>query len=187
MSEFLIDNLPLWKALHLIGMVAWFGGMFYLGRIFVYHSEAFDLPKDKSAVLIPQYELMQNRVYKIIFTPAMVITWIFGLLMLHIYGVDWLKANYWMHAKLLLLVLLSGYHGYCKTVMKKLAKGEKVMSSFKFRLFNEVPTIFLVAIILLAVFRNTLDFGKAFGGIILFAIVLVLFTKWYKKLREQKN
>lgn len=177
--------LLLLKSLHIVGFVAWFGGLFYLARILVYHREAMDLPEAEQKVLVPQYELMSSRVYRIICNPGMVFTWICGLGMLHLYGLEWLKVQPWMHAKLLLLVLLSGYLGYCGKLMKRMAAGEQPMTSFQLRLFNEVPTILLLAIVLLAVFRNLLNFGIAFLGVLLFGVVLYVFAKWYKSLRKK--
>jgi len=185
MQDFLLDNLLLLKSLHLVGMVGWFGGLFYLVRIFVYHVEALDKPTAEANILTAQYQIMEQRVYKIICNPGMIITWVFGLLMLHAYGLEWLKTQHWMHAKLAFVVILSGYLGYCKTVMKRLAKGEKVLTSFKFRLFNEIPSILLLAIILLAVYRNSLNYGKAIIGVLVFGIIIFAITKAYKKARNK--
>ncbi len=184
MREMLLEYILLFKTFHLVGMVGWFGGMFYLVRIFVYHVEAFDKPDHEAKVLIPQYQLMESRVYRIICNPGMIITWIFGLLMLYAYGMEWFKTNNWMHAKLTLVFLLSGYLGYCKVIIRKLATGERVMSSFKFRLFNEVPSIFLLSIILLAVYQNYLQFGKALIGILIFGFIIFAFARFYKSIRK---
>lgn len=174
------------KALHIVGFVAWFAGMFYLVRMFVYHVEANDKPQPEKDILKKQYNLMEWRVYKIIINPAMIITWICGIAMLYLHGLEWLKVNPWMHIKLTLLLLLSGYHGWSKVMIKKLEKGEMPYTSFQFRLLNEVPTLFLLSIVLLAVYRNMLNFAYAFGGILAFGFVLYLFAKLYKKSREKK-
>lgn len=179
-----IHPLLLLKSFHIVGFVAWFGGLFYLARILVYQREAMDRPENESEVLLPQYQLMASRVYRIICTPAMIFTWICGLGMLHLYGLEWLKVNAWMHVKLLLLVLLSGYLGYCGKLMKLMNAGQAPMTSFQLRLFNEVPTLLLLAIVLLAVFRNLLHFGMAFLAVIVFGLVLYAFAKWYKSLRK---
>jgi putative membrane protein len=176
----------LFKTLHIIGFVAWFAGLFYLGRMFVYHREAMMEEDPKKSILIEQFHTMQMRVYRIICNPAMMITWTFGLLMLVAYGTGWLKLNPWMHAKLLLVVLLTLYHLYCKLIILKLHEKTFVMSSFKFRLFNEIPTLFLVSIVLLAVYRNGLNYGVAALYLLAFALVLTIFTKIYKFLRERK-
>jgi putative membrane protein len=182
----LASTLLLFKALHIIGAVAWFGGLFYLGRIFVYHAEAFDKSKLEQDVLLPQLGIMEERAYRIICNPAMMFTWSCGLIMLYLYGLDWFTANPWIHVKLLMLVILTVYQLYCKKYMKQLRSGTLALSSFQFRLFNEVPTLALFAIVLLAVFKNTLQFGIAFIGILLLGILFYFITKRYKRIRESK-
>ena len=178
------QGLLLFKALHIIGFVAWFGGLFYLVRIFVYHREAFDKSANEQSVLIPQYQLMEDRVYRIICNPGMMITWTCGIVMLYLYGWDWLTVNYWMHAKLVLLFGLTWYHISCKGLIKKLEQRTATFDSFQYRLYNEVPTLFLLAIVLLAVFRNLIDFGLVFLGVIIFGVILYLFAKAYKRQRK---
>ncbi len=173
------------KAFHIIGFVAWFAGLFYLVRMFVYHAEVDEKPKELQEDWKKQFILMQWRVYKIIANPAMMITWTFGLLM--IFTNQEILAQNWIKFKLVLLVLLVGYHLYCKKVIKKLEQGEKYMTSFNFRLLNELPTLFLVAIVLLAVVRDVLNFLYLFGGVIAFGVLLFMFTKWYKKIREKNK
>lgn len=179
-----MEILLLFKSLHVVGFVGWFGGLFYLVRIFVYHREAFDKPIHEQEVLIPQYKIMEDRVYRIICNPGMMITWTFGLIMLYIHGWDWFKVNYWMHAKLVLLFGLTYYQISCKSIIKKLANKTAGMDSFQYRLFNEVPTLFLLSIVLLAVYRNLLDFGIAFVGVLLFGVILYGFAKFYKNKRQ---
>ena len=84
----------------------------------------------------------------------MMITWTAGILMIVFLGIEWFKSNYWLHAKLLLLIALTAYHLHAKKTMARLAKGEKPMNSFRFRLYNEVPTILLFLIVELAVLKN---------------------------------
>lgn len=174
----------LFKALHIIGFVSWFAGMFYLVRMFVYHVEAMDKEEPEKSILVRQLSLMENRVYKIICVPAMNITWIFGIAMLIYHGLDWIKINSWFHAKLLLLILLTGYHARNKGIIKELGEGKLVMNSFNFRLYNEVPTLFLVSIVLLAVYKNNLNYLYAICGIIGFGLILFGITKVYKKHRK---
>ena len=187
----MIEYLFLFKSLHIVGAVAWFGGLFYLVRIFVYHVEAFDKSDPDKQILTDQYKLMESRVYRIICTPGMLITWVFGMLMIAAYidaqGMSWLRSNSWMHSKLLFVIILSGYQGYCAKMMKTLSTGESTLNSFQTRLFNEVPTLLLLIIVLLAVYRNTLNSGLAFVGILIFGIVLVVFTKIYKSTRSSKT
>lgn len=177
---------PYLKVFHIVGFTAWFGGLFYLVRMFVYHVESFDKAQPERDIMTAQFHLMQTRVYKIICNPAMMITWICGISMIVLNGREWFQMNLWMHFKLTLLLLLTGYQYYCKGIIKKLAKGEKPLSSFQFRLLNELPTLFLLAIVLLAVLRNTLNGLFAFVGILAFGFILFLGAKFYKKVREKK-
>ena len=184
----LIEYLLLFKSIHIVGAVAWFGGLFYLVRIFVYHVEAFDKDEPDQSILIGQYQIMESRVYKIICVPGLLITWIFGMLTIAAYmetmGWSWWELNTWFHSKFLLIIFLTGYQHWCKAIMKKLHTGKVVMSSFRTRLFNEVPTILLLGIVLMAVYRNTLNSVYAFAGILIFGIVLYLFARWYKSKRS---
>ncbi|MFN8346519.1 MAG: protoporphyrinogen oxidase HemJ [Spirosomataceae bacterium] len=170
------------KAFHIVGAVAWFGGLFYLVRIFVYHAEAEQKPEPLRQAFKEQYKLMENRAYKIICNPAMMITWACGLSMTFLNPGYWQMG--WFHVKFTLLILLTVYHLWCKRIMLRLEKGESAFGSFGFRLLNELPTLFLVSIVLLAVLRDTLNFLYAFGGVLAFGILLFLFAKAYKKRRE---
>lgn len=164
-------------------MVAWFAGLFYLVRLFVYHVEAYDKSAAESKVLIPQYEIMESRLYRIILRPAMLLTWVFGLALVYSRGMEWVKDSSWLHLKLLFVFLLSGYSEHLGRIIKRLSKGEKVMTSYQFRLYNEVPTLFLLAIVLLAVFKNMTNFAYTFIATLLLGIILMIFTKIYKRIR----
>ncbi len=177
--------LPLFKALHIIGFVAWFAGLFYLVRIFVYHSEAKKLPKVEKDILIQQYRIMEGRVYSIIATPAMVFTIICGVGMLVINPV-YLTFG-WMQIKLVFLGLLIAYHFYCKKITDELALGTNVNTSTQFRLLNEVPTLILIAIVLLAVFRSQRNSYYIFGALFILAILFYIIVKKYKTYREKKE
>ena len=170
------------KAMHIVGSVAWFAGLFYLVRIFVYHVEASAKPPAEKEVLVPQFNQMAWRVYKLICNPALMITFSFGTAMLFA-NPAYLKGG-WLHVKLTLLLLLLGYHIYCKSLIRKLEQNKPTMTSFQFRLFNEVPTLFLVAIVVLAVFRDTLNPMYVLGGIVLLGILLYLAARAYKRKRE---
>jgi len=145
-----------------------------------------DREEPAKSILIKEFNAMEWRVYKIICTPGLNITWVCGLGMLYLHGWEWFSVNIWMHVKLVLLVALTAYHIYAKKVISQLEKGENPFTSYQFRLLNEVPTLFLLSIALLAVFKNTLNFLYALIGIIVFGIALVLTTKAYKKYRENK-
>ena len=173
------------KALHIVGFVAWFAGLFYLVRMFVYHEEAMNKDEPDRSILKAQFNLMEWRVYKIICNPAMMITFLGGLGMLYI-NPDIFKTG-WMHIKLLLVFLLLAYHLYCKSLIRKLERGERIYTSFQYRLMNEVPTLFLVSIVLLAVLKNGLNSLYAFLGILAFGVLLYFAAKLYKQSRDKKT
>ena len=175
------------KSLHLVAMVAWFAGLFYLVRLFVYHVEAEQKPLAAKTVLQEQLGIMEERLFRIIMRPAMLATWIFGLALIYERGMDWFKVNHWLHLKLVLVFLLSGYSEHLGKIIKRLARGEKVMSAYQFRLFNEIPTLFLLAIILLAVFKNLVNFGYTFISILVLGVLLFFFARMYRKIRLQKK
>lgn len=144
MTELLIIQWS--KALHLIFMVAWFAGIFYLPRLFVYHAESHE------PVVKEQFKVMERRLLFFI-TPFMVLTTIFGVVLLYLYGADWLRANTWMHTKLLLVALLIGYHLYCFRLLRLFREDAVTRSGRWFRFFNEAPVLLLFAIIILAVLK----------------------------------
>ena len=178
--------LYLLKALHIIGFVAWFSGLFYLVRMFVYYREAKDKTLQEREVLLPQFLLMQKRVYKIICNPAMMITWTGGLGMIYIYGMDWFRENSWLHVKITLILVMTGYHLFCKKYIVKLENSTDSLSPFQLRMMNEIPTLLLFAIVIFAVFKNGVNSLLVLGLTLVFGIVLYAFTKWYKKVRESK-
>lgn len=180
-------SILIFKTAHIIFVISWMAGLFYLGRMFVYHREAMDKPEPDRSILIKQISLMENRVYKIIMNPAMTLSWVFGLLMMYTYGLEWVKLSGWLHVKLVLLIALSGYHQYCKKVISTLGEGKMPMSSTAFRLFNEVPTVFMMAIVALAVFKQNTNPLILLISIVLIIILLVLFTMLYKKLRNKSR
>lgn len=154
------------KTFHIIGFVAWFGGLFYLVRILVYHQEALSKSDELKAVLLPQYQLMESRVSKIICTPAMIFTWACGI------GMLILNPGYfqfaWIHAKLFVLVLLTAYHIYAIKLTKDIDNPNHSFSDLFFRILNEIPTILLAIIVALAVFRHNINFLYLGIGILVF-------------------
>jgi putative membrane protein len=140
----------LWlKALHLISMVAWFAGMFYVGGLLVCHAENRENP-DVTAVL----KSMASRVYRMITTPGMIATWLFGLAMVAAASAPLaLLAQPWLIAKLLLVLGFSGYHGYVGRARRRFEADDVFLTSRQCRIRNGIPTLFLIAIVLLAVLR----------------------------------
>ena len=175
--------LLVFKSLHIIGFVSWFAGLFYLVRMFVNHEEAYARPEPEAQILARQFALMEQRVYKIIINPAMMITWTGGL------GMLFMNPSYlsfgWMHLKLLFLILLMGYHFYCKKLVRLYGEGQRPYDSFQLRLLNEVPTVFLASIVFLAVFRTNINYLYLFGGLLLFAGLMYRAAAAYKKRREK--
>ena len=154
------------KSLHLIGMVSWMAGMFYLVRIMVYHAMAFDRAEPERSTLTGQYTLMEWKAYKIILRPAVVITWTFGVVMLSIQPA-WLREG-WMHLKLGFLLLLTGYTHYLQKHIRDLEAGVSRFTHIHYRALNEVPTIFLVAIVFLAVLKTGINYVYLFAGLAIF-------------------
>ena len=154
------------KSLHLIGLVSWMAGMFYLVRIMVYHAMALEKTEPERGTLARQYAVMEWKSYKIILQPAIVITWSFGVMMLFIQPA-WLREG-WMHLKLTFLILLTGYTHYLKSHIRQLEAGTSRFTHIQYRALNEVPTVFLVAIVFLAVFKDRINYFALFGGLVVF-------------------
>src|SRR3989338_5975062 len=127
-------------------MVAWFAGLFYLPRLFVYHSEAVD------AISLSRFKLMERRLYYGITWPAALLTSILGLWMLSSNIPYFMKAG-WMHAKLTLVILLWAYHLLCVRYLHRFARDQNAHSSRFYRFFNEIPTLFLISIVILVVVK----------------------------------
>jgi len=136
-----------YKALHLIAVISWMAGLLYLPRIFVYHTEN---QSDKNISNV--FKTMERKLYFYIMTPAMIISWIFGLLLIGSIGFEQL-STYWLKAKLALVILLTVYHFYLGYFLKKFEMGLNTKSSKFFTIFNEVPTILLILIIFVVVFK----------------------------------
>ena len=176
------------KAFHIIGVVVWFAGLFYLVRLFIYHAEAKAEPEPAQSILKNQYQLMEKRLLNIITTPGMIVTvaMAIGLLsqepeVLH---------DGWMHIKLGLVALLLGYHFYCIRLMKKLEKDECQWSGQQLRALNEAPTLLLVAIVLLAVFKNSFPTSTAtwliVGLVVFMAATIQLYAKKRRRDKERQ-
>jgi protoporphyrinogen IX oxidase len=178
----------LWfKAFHLVGVVAWFAGMFYLPRLFVYHAEANEQPEAVRMILQQQYQVMEKRLYRIIMTPAMVLTVAMAIAMI-IVAPSLLKET-WLHVKLGLVLVLIGYHYICARLMKEMAAGQFRFTGQQFRWFNEFPTVLFVIVVLLAVFKNSFPTSAAswsvVGMIVAMAAVIQLYAR-KRRLEQEK-
>ncbi len=139
-------TLLIFKALHLIAMVCWFAGIFYLPRLFVYHAMSHDLPSQE------RFVVMERKLYRGIMTPAMVATWICGITMIMLAPSVYLTQG-WLHLKLVLVILLSIYHLLCGRYRLALVNTPHLKSHVFWRWFNEVPVFILIAVVLLAVLK----------------------------------
>ena len=135
------------KALHLIAVISWMAGLLYLPRIFVYHAETKE-NKGQSET----FKLMEKRLYFYIMNPAMILSWVFGILLIHSQGIISLSFL-WMKIKLGLVIILTGYHFYLLAVLKDFQIDNNTKSSKFFRIINEVPTILLIGIVFIVIFK----------------------------------
>ena len=173
---------PLAKALHIVGFVSWFAGLFYIIRLFIYRVEAKEGDKTAAEILEAQLAIMTRRLWFGITWPAMIFTLGCGFWLLYQYGL-WHEP--WVHVKLTLMAILVGYHLVSHTIYKQLKAGHCKWSSKGLRIWNEVATLLLVAIVFVAVFKQGLDALWATVGFFVFAIVLMIGIKTYGKLRRR--
>ena len=137
----------LFKSLHLISIISWMAGLLYLPRIFVYHTETKD-NKDQSAT----FKLMEKRLFNYIMMPAMIFSWIFGLLLIHSLGFA-IFSQLWMQIKVALILILTHYHFYLGKCVRLFYNDQNNKTSRFYRIMNEVPTVLLIIIIFLVVFK----------------------------------
>ena len=142
-----MNSYLLFKSLHLIAVISWMAGLLYLPRIFVYHVE--NLEKKEATII---FETMERRLYFYIMRPAMIATWLFGVVLIYINGLD-VFSQLWMHIKLALVIFLTIYHEYLGICLKSLKLKNNTKTSKFFRIINEVPTIILILIIFIVVFK----------------------------------
>ncbi len=139
--------LYLWlKALHIVAIVCWFAGLFYLPRLFVYHAMSEDAPSRE------RFQVMERKLYRGIMMPSMIATLLFGIGMIAL-NPTLFSTGGWLHAKLALVVLLIGYHHVCGAQLKRFARNEKTRSHVFYRWFNEFPVLLLLAIVILVVVK----------------------------------
>lgn len=147
MQSFLLDIYPWLKSLHVISMVAWMAGLFYLPRLFVYHVEVATTGSEMSET----FKIMERRLYRAIMNPAMISTWIFGILMIVANGWGWLVGSPWMLAKLICIGAMTWFHHWCGKRRKDFERDGNEATGRHFRLMNEVPTLLLIAIVILVI------------------------------------
>lgn len=180
-------NLLTIKALHLIGVVSWFAGLFYIVRLYIYHVEADSKAEPERSILMRQFEIMERRLLNGITTPAMVFTTIFGVYLgfkMNLWGN--FKAFPYFHLKALFLVFLFAYHYHCIRIRKNLLAGQISKYSSKFlRMYNEVATILLVVIVFAVVIKDMTQILQALAGFAVFFVLLILL--FLKRLQGKKS
>ena len=171
-------------AIHIIFVVCWFAGLFYMVRLFIYHTEAQEKPEPDRKILSDQFEIMERKLWYIITVPSMFLVLAAGITMLFLVP-DWLQQA-WMQIKLCFVAGLVVYHFICQNKMKQMAKGIFKWKSTQLRLWNELATIFLFAIVFLAVLKNAVGWIYGIVGLVGLSIALMLAVKLYKNYRLRK-
>lgn len=171
------------KALHLIFVITWFAGLFYIVRLFVYHAEAKQKPQPEQDILIKQYQLMQYRLWYIITWPSAVLASLFAFYLLYL-NPAWLSQS-WMHVKLAFVLLLYIYHGKCHQIFIQLQNNEVKHTSNFFRIWNEGATIILFAVVFLVILKSAINWVFGVIGIFVFSILIMLGFRLYKRIREK--
>jgi len=168
------------KALHIIFVITWFAGLFYMVRLFVYSAEVNEKPEPERSILLKQFGIMQKRLWYGITWPSAILTLIFG---------TWIGLLYnalptWLLIKLIFVAGLFVYHIILHVIFKQQQKENFRWTSYQLRIWNEVATVFLVAIVMLAVVKQLLSLVWGVGVLIVFSLLLLVAIKIYKKLRK---
>jgi len=174
---------PYILAIHIIFIVCWFAGLFYMVRLFIYHTEAQEKPEPDRTILSKQFVIMEKKLWYIITVPSMYLVLAAGTAMGfigHLFGESWLLVKLGFVAGLVV------YHFICQKIMKQMARGFFKWKSTQLRMWNEVATIFLFAIVFLAVLKDTLNMIYGTVGLVALFIVLMIAVKIYKRVREKK-
>ena len=136
----------LFKSLHLIAVISWMAGLLYLPRIFVYHSE------NSNEIVVNVFKTMERKLFNYIMNPAMILSWFFGLILIHEIGFNQLE-NLWLQLKFVLVVILTIYHFYLGHLLNKFSRDQNTKSSKFYRYINEIPTLLLILIVFIVIFK----------------------------------
>ncbi|MEB3320293.1 MAG: protoporphyrinogen oxidase HemJ [Cyanobium sp.] len=173
----------LWfKTLHIVGVVVWFAGLFYLVRLFIYHREAAELSAPLRQAFEEQYALMERRLANIITTPGMVVAVVCAIGLLSV-NPSWLHQG-WMHAKLAFVLVLLAYHAFCYRLMGHLRQGVCQWSGRQLRALNELPTLLLVIVVMLVVFKTQFPTGAATWLIVALVVFMAASIQFYARWRR---
>ena len=141
-----MNSYLLFKSLHLIAVISWMAGLLYLPRIFVYHSE------NNKEIISNVFKTMERKLFYYIMTPAMILSWLFGLALIHEIGFEQL-ANFWLQLKIILAILLTAYHFYLGFLLNQFKLDQNNKTSKFYRYINEIPTLLLILIVFIVVFK----------------------------------
>jgi putative membrane protein len=178
--------LYLWvKVFHVVFMVSWMAGLFYLPRLFVYHAESLSADEPKRGILGAQFSHMEQRLYAIIMQPAMVLTWVTGAAMLALIPA-YLRES-WLWLKLFLIVLLTVYHFFCRQTITRFAQGTVSRSGEWYRVFNEGPTVVLVLAAALVLFKGVIKVSALATLLICTLLVIVVGFRAYAAFRRRRG
>jgi protoporphyrinogen IX oxidase len=176
----------LWfKTLHIVGVVVWFAGLFYLVRLFIYHREAAELEPPLRQAFETQYALMERRLANIITTPGMVVAVVCAVGLLSV-NPAWLQQG-WMHAKLAFVLALLAYHAFCYRLMGRLRQGQCLWSGRQLRALNELPTLLLVIVVMLVVFKNQFPTGAATWFLVALVVAMAASIQFYARWRRLRG
>lgn len=173
------------KALHIIFIVTWFAGLFYIVRLFIYHAEAEKEEETARLILQKQYKLMEKRLWYIITWPSAIIASCCAFYLLYLYP-SYLQQE-WMIVKLVFVLLLYLYHLKCHSIYKQLQNNMIKYTATQLRIWNEVSTIILFSVVFLVVLKNAISWIWGVVGIVLFSVIIMMMVKVYKKMRAKKN
>ncbi len=173
------------KALHLIFVITWFAGLFYIPRLFIYHIEAQDKPSPEKEILSKQFKLMEKRLWYIITWPSAILATLFAVWLL-ILAPYWLQQP-WMHVKLGFVLLLIAYHVKNHFIFKKFQRDEISYTSNYMRIWNEGATLILFSVVFLVILKGTFNWILGVVGIVVLGILLMLGIKLYKRLRNKNT
>lgn len=171
------------KSLHLIFVITWFAGLFYIPRLFIYHIEAQDKDSTEGEILSNQFKIMTKRLWFIITWPSAILATLFAIILLILQPV-WLQQD-WMHVKLAFVLLLFVYHFKCHQIFRQLQRNVFKWSSNQMRLFNEGSTLILFSVVFLVILKNSLNWIFGVAGIFVLGILLMLGIKIYKRIRNK--
>ena len=141
-----MNSYLLFKSLHLIAVISWMAGLLYLPRIFVYHSE------NNNEIILTVFKTMERKLFYYIMTPAMILSWIFGLALIHEIGFEQL-VNLWLKLKLILVTFLTAYHFYLGLLLNHFKLDQNKKTSKFYRYINEIPTLLLILIVFIVIFK----------------------------------